>query len=126
MAPLSFWGCVVKPGKTPTTLKRAQEFASVIIKQAALAPEGKPEGTSVLSVSVGATSEDKFVLCHLTPGSCDQWALDAWSAKEEKALADSLAKLKEGTPNRWERVAQDVGGGKTPSACKKHAKEMKK
>jgi hypothetical protein len=38
MAPLSFWGCVVKPGKTPTTLKRAQEFASVIIKQVRLPP----------------------------------------------------------------------------------------
>ena len=51
--------------------------------QAALAPEGKPEGTSVLSVSVGATSEDKFVLCHLTPGSCDQWALDVGFAPED-------------------------------------------
>jgi polygalacturonase len=61
-----------------------------------------------------------------SPAATPAAGAQAWSAKEEKALADSLAKLKEGTPNRWERVAQDVGGGKTPSACKKHAKEMKK
>ena len=50
--------------------------------QAALAPDQKASGTSVLSVSVGAIKE-KFVLCHLTPGTCDQWSLDIGFAPED-------------------------------------------
>ena len=37
--------------------------------QAALSPDAKASGTSVLSVSVGNEGSEKFVLCHLTPGS---------------------------------------------------------
>jgi hypothetical protein len=52
--------------------------------QAALAPgTGKASGTSVLSVSVGTEGAEKFVLCHLTPGTCDQWALDIGFAPED-------------------------------------------
>ena len=52
--------------------------------QAALAPEGKPNAeASVLSVQVGAQAT-KFVLCHLSPGKCEQWAMDlGFSADEE-------------------------------------------
>ena len=52
--------------------------------QAALVPEGKPNGEpSVLSVQVGAQAT-KFVLCHLAPGKCEQWAMDlGFSADEE-------------------------------------------
>ena len=47
-------------------------------------PEGKPNGeSSVLSVQVGAQAT-KFVLCHLAPGKCEQWAMDlGFSADEE-------------------------------------------
>ena len=47
-------------------------------------PEGKPNGEpSVLSVQVGAQAT-KFVLCHLAPGKCEQWAMDlGFSADEE-------------------------------------------
>ena len=52
--------------------------------QAALAPSaGKASGTSVLSVSVGPNAAEKFVLCHLTPGTCDQWSLDIGFAPED-------------------------------------------
>ena len=55
--------------------------------QAALVPEGKPNGEpSVLSVQVGAQAT-KFVLCHLAPGKCEQWAMDlGFSADEEVTL----------------------------------------
>ena len=49
-----------------------------------------------------------------------------WSAKEEAALKAAAAKLGQETPNRWERIAQAVGGGKTKDACKKHFKELSK
>ena len=52
--------------------------------QAALVPEGTPNAeASVLSVQVGAQAT-KFVLCHLAPGKCEQWAMDlGFSADEE-------------------------------------------
>ena len=47
-------------------------------------PESKANGeSSVLSVQVGAQAT-KFVLCHLAPGKCEQWAMDlGFSADEE-------------------------------------------
>ena len=33
MSSMSFWGCVVKPGKAPTKLKRDPEDASIVLKQ---------------------------------------------------------------------------------------------
>ena len=74
-------------------------------------------------MAVKATHHIQLAINHIKHGSHSRW-----SAKEEKVLSDSsdsIAKFKEGIPNRWERVAQEVGGGKTPSACKKHAMEMK-
>ena len=53
-----------------------------ILLQAALAPDSKASGPSVLSVTVGSIDE-KFVLCHLTPGTCDQWSLDIGFAPED-------------------------------------------
>ena len=52
--------------------------------QAALVPEGKPNGEpSVLSVQVGAQAT-KFVLCHLAPGKCEQWAIDLGFGPDEE------------------------------------------
>ena len=79
---MSFWGMMVKPGKSPTVLRRDLPDASIVLKQAALDPAGGASGTSVLSVSVGGASE-KYVLCHLTPGTCDQWSLDIGFAPED-------------------------------------------
>jgi len=54
------------------------------LSQAALAPEGKPNAEpSVLSVSVGSDGT-KFVLCHLSAGKCEQWAMDLGFAADEE------------------------------------------
>ena len=108
MSGSSFWGTVVKPGKTGTPLRTKASQLTMVLKQvrppsrtgqpcrvpcssrfcapvqAALVPEGKPNGEpSVLSVQVGAQAT-KFVLCHLAPGKCEQWAMDlGFSADEE-------------------------------------------
>ena len=34
-------------------------------------------------MSVGPQQKEKYVLCHLTPGTCDQWALDLGFAPED-------------------------------------------
>ena len=39
MAGMSFWGCVVKPGKAPTKLVRNPEDSSIVLKQVSH-PEG--------------------------------------------------------------------------------------
>jgi len=57
----------------------------MVLKQAALAPEGKSsKEASILSISVGAPTAEKFVLCHLTPGKCEQWAIDLGFGPEEE------------------------------------------
>ena len=43
--------------------------------------------------------------------------------KEEKALKSAVTKLGPETPNRWDKVAKEVGS-KSKDACKKHAKEI--
>ena len=74
----SFWGKVIKPGKQPTPLRDEDSQLVMVLKQAALAPDAAKLSTtepSTLSVSVGGKKET-FVLCHLTPGKCEQWAID--------------------------------------------------
>ena len=91
MAAMSFWGAVIKPGK-PTPLKRDQPDASIVLKQAALSADAsKASGASVLSVSVGPKQSEKFVLCHLTPGTCDQWSLDIGFAPEDGEVTFHLS-----------------------------------
>eukprot|EP00964_Phaeocystis_antarctica_P037638 scaffold21508_cov61-Phaeocystis_antarctica.AAC.1 len=84
MSGSSFWGTVVKPGKNGTPLRTKASQLTMVLKQAALVPEGTPNAeASVLSVQVGAQAT-KFVLCHLAPGKCEQWAMDlGFSADEE-------------------------------------------
>ena len=74
----SFWGKVIKPGKQPTPLRDEDSQLVMVLKQAALAPDAAKLSTtepSTLSVSVGGKKET-FVLCHLTPGKCEQGAID--------------------------------------------------
>ena len=47
-----------------------------------------------------------------------------WTPKEEKALKAAVKKFGAETPNRWDKVAKEVGSNKDKSACKKHAKEV--
>ena len=49
-----------------------------------------------------------------------------WTADLEAKLKSAVSKLGPEVPNRWERIAQAVGSGKTKDACKKHAKELNK
>lgn len=51
-------------------------------------------------------------------------ATGLWSAAEDVALRKAVAKNGPQVPNRWERVAAEVGGGKSKDACKKHSKEL--
>ena len=38
----------------------------------------------MLSVSVGPDTSERFVLCHLTPGSCEQWSIDLGFGVDEE------------------------------------------
>nr|QDL88518.1 protein RADIALIS-like 4 isoform X1 [Cymbidium ensifolium] len=43
-----------------------------------------------------------------------------WSAKEDKEFERALAMFGEHTPNRWEKVAAAIGGGKTVTDVRLH------
>ena len=66
-----------------------------------------------------STPKAKGAAAASTPGS-------GWTGAQEKALKTAVAKTSEQTPNRWAKVAEAVGGGKTKDACKKHFKEIGK
>mmetsp|Transcript_26764 Transcript_26764/g.85993 ORF Transcript_26764/g.85993 Transcript_26764/m.85993 type:complete len:709 (+) Transcript_26764:108-2234(+) len=53
-----------------------------------------------------------------TPGAA------GWTAAQEAALKKAAAATDASTPNRWAKVAEKVGGGKSKDACKKHFKEL--
>ena len=57
-------------------------------------------------------------------GGAGKEGVMGWTPKEEKALKAAVAKLGPETPNRWDKVAKEVGS-KGKDACKKHAKELK-
>lgn len=49
MPQLSFWGCVINPGKQPTPLRRTNEDASVVIKQVSSALPGRTASCASLT-----------------------------------------------------------------------------
>ena len=80
-----FWGLEVKPGAKPTPLRKQPGEMVMVLKQAALAPTGKLSAApSVLSVSVGSDTNERFVLCHLASGKCEQWAIDLGFGPDEE------------------------------------------
>ena len=99
------------PGSAPPTAKKAATSASKAGTPAA-APASKGKAGTPAAAAKG------------TPAAAGTPSL--WNPKEESALKAAVSKLGPETPNRWERVAQAVGGGKTKDACKKHAKELGK
>ena len=43
-----------------------------------------------------------------------------WTEKQNKVFEKALAKYDEGTPERWEEVAREVGGGKSAKQVQRH------
>ncbi|XP_057444713.1 transcription factor RADIALIS-like [Lotus japonicus] len=46
-----------------------------------------------------------------------------WTFEENKKLEEALAIFEEATPDRWEKIAEYVGG-KTPEEVKNHCEEL--
>ncbi|KAL3814150.1 hypothetical protein ACJIZ3_015418 [Penstemon smallii] len=44
----------------------------------------------------------------------------SWTREEDKLFENALAQFTEDTPDRWQKVAEAVGGGKTAEDVKKH------
>jgi len=70
---------------------------------------------------VAAAKKAKGVVS--TPVQASKEGVMGWTPKEEKALKAAVTKLGPETPNRWDKVAKEVGS-KSKDACKKHAKEI--
>ncbi|KAK4258640.1 hypothetical protein QN277_005070 [Acacia crassicarpa] len=43
-----------------------------------------------------------------------------WTEKQNKVFEKALAKYEEDTPERWEEVAREVGGGKSAQEVQRH------
>jgi len=61
-----------------------------------------------------------------TAGSSASATGAGWTPKEDDALRKACAQIGAEVPNRWDKVAAKVGGGKTKDACKKHFKDLSK
>ncbi|WOH03648.1 hypothetical protein DCAR_0623047 [Daucus carota subsp. sativus] len=47
-------------------------------------------------------------------------SLSTWTAEENKAFEKALAQFDRDTPERWQNIAELVGGGKTAEQVKEH------
>ncbi|KAL0376154.1 UNVERIFIED_CONTAM: protein RADIALIS-like 1 [Sesamum calycinum] len=45
---------------------------------------------------------------------------DSWTPQENKLFEKALARFDRDTPDRWQNVAREVGGGKSAEEVKRH------
>ncbi|OEL21470.1 hypothetical protein BAE44_0017510 [Dichanthelium oligosanthes] len=48
----------------------------------------------------------------------------SWTDEQNKVFEMAVAKYDKDTPDRWQNVAREVGGGKSVDDVKRHYKEM--
>lgn len=46
--------------------------------------------------------------------------MSSWTKEQNKLFEDALDRYDEGTPNRWQKIARAVGGGKTAEEVERH------
>ncbi|XP_020694307.1 protein RADIALIS-like 3 [Dendrobium catenatum] len=60
----------------------------------------------------------------MTSSSSSRSSSSGWSKEQNKLFERALAKYDEETPNRWQKVARFVGGGKSPEDARRHYERL--
>lgn len=47
-----------------------------------------------------------------------------WTARQNKLFEEALARYDRDTPDRWQNIAREVGGGKTAEEVRRHYESL--